>query len=114
MPTALPWPRLRGFPAPPRDASPTAIHRLWRHSQTGAPDGTCGPWSGSFLDGLQGGRRLRRLLDGLADAWIGAAAADVPRHRLIDVGVRGSRYHREQRGGGHDLAGLAVAALYDF
>src|SRR5258706_7879365 len=96
-----------------RDATPTAVRRLWRHPRTGAPDATWGPWSGSLLGGLQGGGHLRRLLDGLADARIGSAAADVPRHRLVDIGVGGSRYRSEQRGGGHDLAGLAVAALDD-
>src|SRR5712671_2985729 len=60
-----------------------------------------------------GGRRLRCLLDGLADPRIRAAAADVPRHRLIDIGIRGRWYLREQRSGGHDLSGLAVAALHD-
>src|SRR5256885_10219093 len=38
-----------------------------------------------------------RLLDGLADAWIGSAAADVPGHRLVDVGVRGRGDLRQQR-----------------
>src|SRR5712671_4764373 len=62
---------------------------------------------------LGGGRHLRRLLDGLADARIGAAAANVPRHRLVDIGVGGRWYLREQRSGGHDLAGLTIAALHD-
>src|SRR5262249_60434866 len=44
---------------------------------------------------------------------IGAAAANVPRQRLVNIGVGGRRYLREQRGGSHDLAGLAVAALND-
>src|SRR3989449_11368568 len=55
-------------------------------------------------------RLLRRAMDGGADPLIGAAAADV-RHHGVDVGVRGVRVLRQQRGGGHDLARLAVAAL---
>src|SRR4051795_4102761 len=46
----------------------------------------------------------------LADALIGPAAADVG-HRLIDVGVSRLGLFLEQRGSGHDLTGLAVAAL---
>src|SRR2546425_12733271 len=56
---------------------------------------------------------LFRSLDGLADAWIGSAAADVPGHRLVDVGVRGRGDLRQQRCRRHDLTGLAVAALPD-
>src|SRR5262245_13582742 len=69
-------------------------------------------WSMSAL--LSGGRRLAsRLLDGFADAEIGPAAADVPGHCLVDIGIGGRRDLHEQGGGGHDLAGLAVAALHD-
>src|SRR3954470_7409866 len=46
----------------------------------------------------------------LADALIGPAAADVG-HRLIDVGVSRLGLFLEQRGSGHNLAGLAIAAL---
>src|SRR5438128_374273 len=53
----------------------------------------------------------RRLLDRGADPSVGAAAADVAGHRGVDVGVGGMRVAREQRGGRHDLARLAVAAL---
>jgi len=38
-------------------------------------------------------------------------SAEVARHRLIDVGVGRARLRREQRGGGHELTRLAVAAL---
>ena len=51
-----------------------------------------------------------RLMHGLADALIGAAAADVG-HRLVDVGIGRLGFLLQQCGGGHDLAGLAVAAL---
>ena len=47
-----------------------------------------------------------------ANAWIGAAAAEVA-HRRINVGVAGVGVSVEQCDGGHDLAGLAVAALGD-
>src|ERR1700722_8004810 len=49
-------------------------------------------------------------MDRLADALIGAAATDVG-HRGVDIGVGGLRRRLQQSGGGHDLAGLAVAAL---
>src|ERR1051325_4407169 len=55
----------------------------------------------------------RRSFDGGADAPIGAAATDVPRHRGVDIGVGRMRLGREQRRGGHDLTRLAVAALHD-
>ena len=54
------------------------------------------------------------LLDRLADAHIGAAAADVARHRGVDIGIVGIGRRGEQRRGRHDLAGLAIAALHDF
>src|SRR2546422_4834336 len=38
--------------------------------------------------------RFRRLLDGGADARVGAAAADVARHGPVDVGVGGVRLAR--------------------
>ena len=52
-----------------------------------------------------------RAMDGFADALVGATAADVAAHGLVDVGVGGLGLFREQRDRGHDLAGLAVAAL---
>src|SRR3989442_4927247 len=55
-------------------------------------------------------RLLRRAMDGGADPLIGAAAADV-RHRGVDIGVARGAVLGEQRRGGHDLPGLAVAAL---
>src|SRR6266404_888654 len=60
---------------------------------------------------LLGARHKRRALDSLADARIGSAATDVSRHRGVDVGVARLRHGGEQRRGGHDLPGLAIAAL---
>src|SRR5262249_54709759 len=57
--------------------------------------------------------RLRGLLDRFPNAEIGPAAADVARHRVVDIGVRRMWVAREQRRSGHDLARLAVAALND-
>src|SRR3954453_17625443 len=51
-----------------------------------------------------------RQMHGLADALIGAAAADIG-HRGVDVGGGRLRVFLQQRCRGHDLAGLAVAAL---
>src|SRR5262249_56766841 len=56
----------------------------------------------------------RSPLDRLADADIGAAAADISCHRRVDVGVVGMRRIRKQRSRRHDLTGLAIAALDDF
>src|SRR5213592_4589511 len=54
---------------------------------------------------------VRRVLDSLADSHISTAAADVPRHRGVDVAISRVGVGREQRRRGHDLAGLAIAAL---
>ena len=48
-----------------------------------------------------------------ADADVAAAAADVASHGGIDVSVAGVGILGQQSRGGHDLAGLAVAALHD-
>src|SRR6266446_5803181 len=58
-------------------------------------------------------RTMRRVLDSLADSHISAAAADVPRHRGVDIAIGRVGVGREQRSRGHDLAGLAIAALRD-
>src|SRR5262245_64715416 len=79
---------------PPPAAAP--VKRIWRRDI----------WP--MVSPPLGSRRFAScLLDGLSDARIGAAAANVPRQRLVDIGVGGRGYLREQRGGGHDLAGLA-------
>ena len=54
------------------------------------------------------------LFDGFANAHIGAAAADVAGHCRVDVRVVGTWCRRQQRRCGHDLPGLAIAALNDF
>src|SRR5512147_2789186 len=56
-------------------------------------------------------RLSRGAANGAADAHIGAAAANVSRHRRIDVGLVGIGRAVQKRGGRHDLAGLAIAAL---
>src|SRR5688572_31886054 len=54
---------------------------------------------------------LGRTMDRLAYARIRSAAAEVAGHRAVDIGVRRLRVLLQQRGGGHDLTGLAVPAL---
>src|SRR6267378_3377128 len=54
---------------------------------------------------------LGRVLDSLADSHISAAATDVPRHGSVDIAIGRLGVGREQRRRGHDLAGLAIAAL---
>src|SRR2546422_11578735 len=78
-------------PAPTTEA-------VWRNSRRVT-------WVWAPISGL-----LRRAVDGGADPLVGAAAADV-RHRGVDIGVARAAVLGEQRCGGHDLAGLAVAAL---
>src|SRR6266852_8095342 len=56
-------------------------------------------------------RSVRRMLDSLADSHISAAATDVPRHGGIDIAIGRVWFGGEQRRRGHDLAGLAIAAL---
>src|SRR5260221_991262 len=55
----------------------------------------------------------RRFLDRGADAHVRCAAADVAGHRGVDVGVGRLLLGHQQRGGGHHLPGLAIAALRD-
>src|SRR3989442_14185321 len=54
---------------------------------------------------------MRRALDPLTDAQIGSRATDVPRHRGVDIAIRRVGLGGEQRRCGHDLAGMAIAAL---
>src|SRR5579871_1293187 len=49
-----------------------------------------------------------------ADAHIGPAAAYVSCHRRVDVGVTRIGRPGNERGRGHDLPGLAIAALHHF
>src|SRR5437879_1010722 len=87
---------------PSASSTPTAAHRRRRRSRLEIPGATPDSWFAP-----------RRVLDGRADAGIGATAANVARHRLVDIAVGGRGVLRQQRAGGHDLAGLAVAALHD-
>src|SRR6516165_4266023 len=59
----------------------------------------------------KGGSGLRSMLDPLADTHIRAAAAKIAGHRSVDRGIVGLRVRSEQGGCGHDLPGLAIAAL---
>src|SRR5947207_6492043 len=52
-------------------------------------------------------------MNGIFDALVAAAAADIARHRLAYLIVRGFWIVRQQRGRLHDLADLAKAALRD-
>ena len=51
------------------------------------------------------------MLDPFADTDIGAAAAEIAGHRRIDRRIVGVRVGGEEGGSGHDLPGLAIAAL---
>src|ERR1700738_4763625 len=65
------------------------------------------------LDG-RNSRCLCCLFDSGPDSLIGTTATNVARHPRIDVGIAGVRVARQQRGCGHNLARLAVAALNSF
>ena len=52
-------------------------------------------------------------MDGLANFAVRTTAADVSAHRFVNVGVSGMSGFGQEGGGGHDLAGLAVATLRD-
>ena len=52
-------------------------------------------------------------MDCCPNARIGSAAAGIAGHRGVDIGITRFRRLSEQRGGGHDLARLTVAALRD-
>src|ERR1700754_3087036 len=65
-----------------------------------------------FMDMSSGAQGAGGFVDSRADAHIGGATADVAAHGGVDVGVAGLVVGLEQRRGGHDLAGLAVAALH--
>src|SRR5258708_11949925 len=50
-------------------------------------------------------------MDGSSNSRIGSAAADVARHRLVNVLIRRLGFFAQQHGGAHQLPRLAVAAL---
>src|SRR5947208_17123517 len=62
------------------------------------------PWDASL--------GARRAVNRTADALISAAPRDVARHGGINVGIGRVRFFRQQCGRGHQLSGLAVAALW--
>jgi hypothetical protein len=53
------------------------------------------------------------VVDGVANAEVGGTTAEIAGHGFVDIGVAGVRFLSEQRGGRHNLSGLAVAALRD-
>src|SRR3979409_2384992 len=59
------------------------------------------------LAGLQLGGAMNRF----ANTLIRSAAADVAAHKIVNFDIGGRGLLAEQGNGGHDLAGLAVAAL---
>src|SRR5882672_1882092 len=91
-------PVLNPIKRPPPNAA--LVLRNWRREIMSAP----------FL-GIR--RAVRRVLDSLADSHISAAATDVPRHGGVDISIGRLGIGGEQRRRGHDLAGLAIAALRD-
>ena len=54
------------------------------------------------------------MFNGFANTNVGATPADVAGHRVVNIGLCGMWFAREERGSGHDLARLTVAAFDDF
>src|SRR2546430_6951447 len=93
---------------PPTDIPPRARARRARCLE-GAGAGS--RWPRSAARSSRPSLPRRRLLDRGADPRVGPAATDVAAHGLVDLGVGRLRRALEERGRGHDLAGLAIAAL---
>src|ERR1700733_1257124 len=80
--------------------------RFRRRCRWSGPDCSERPACGTSLGGFGAG-----LLNGRNNIVVGAAAADVAAHGGADGVVVGGDGLVEERRGGHDLAGGAVAAL---
>jgi len=83
--------------------------RAGRVGAEGAP--VRGPFGGLLFGA--GGGEFGGAVDAGTDAEIGAAAAEVAGHGVVNVLVGGLGVVGDERGGGHDLTGLAIAALGD-
>src|SRR3989442_7674949 len=93
---------------PPTDIPPRAGARRARCLEG---TGAVSRWPRSAARSPRPSLPRRRLLDRGADPRVGPAATDVAAHGLVDLGVGRLRRALEERGRGHDLAGLAIAAL---
>src|SRR5438132_1424275 len=101
------------------DRSPTVIFPAQTTRYSGFDSGSAAaPAAGEGAPAThQGGFSVFRLpaggdlLDGGPDAEVRPAAAQVPAHHFVDVGVRRVRVVVQQGHGLHDLAGLAVTTL---
>src|SRR5262249_44592328 len=89
-----------GSPTPSSRPPPIAVVAVRKLRRDG--DARSGALISRLLVGNAGG-----LLDRRADPRIRAAAADVARHRLVDVRIGRFRLGSEQRAGRHDLTRLA-------
>ena len=70
--------------------------------------------SSKLIEHLNIGNKLLRgrRLDGFFDTGVGTAATNIAVHGSLNFLVAGARIGFQQGGGGHDLAGLTVAALW--
>ena len=83
-----------------------------RNSRRVVEDGVNLSMTRSLIRGLGGPTHdLAGPLDGTDDARVGGAATEIAGHAVHDLLLGRVRVLRKQRGGLHDLAGLAVAAL---
>src|ERR1700675_4001519 len=79
-----------------------------------SPSQTCASWDASWPDAscsVAWGLVVGRLMDRRPNPLISSAAAEIARHRRVDILVGGIFVVLKKCDRLHDLAGLAVAAL---
>src|SRR6266446_9342177 len=115
-------PPLRNAGRPKPSTNPPEATPALRKARRETP--VAGSWSGPWATGpslsrvissaLLAARRgqLRGVLDGFSNPKVGPTTADVSGHRIVDGGVVRMSIARQQGRRGHDLPGLAVAALH--
>src|SRR5450830_673779 len=95
--------RMKPTSSPPPAAAPTRRKRR--------RDGDTLVFASSFMNPMAFSLFGRGDLDRGADTSIGTAATDIAGHGIVDIGIGRLRRSVQQRGGGHHLTGLTVAAL---
>src|SRR5690242_7879489 len=76
-----------GMRKPNSNTPPVAAAPVLRNARRDALSGACSTSTSVMIDAPAALHGFGRLLDRFADAQIGAAAADVPSHRGVDIRV---------------------------